>query len=171
MSKNRRNSEHMLFSIYKHIFTFLPFKNRLKYEFPTYTNYTTITIICLFDILLCLQAFVSNNTCSVELYNDHLQTTTVLCTRNVSLYKTGWIITTRCLCCLVLFSPTQTVWRTFLKENALVLAFSRTLSRLHCCLCSLFTLLAVAFAYLLIPFSLMLVVVGLLGTNSMSLLM
>ena len=59
----------------------------------------------LFDILLCLQLFVSNNTCSPDLYSGYLQTTTVLFTRTASSHQTNWITTTRCLLCLVFLLP------------------------------------------------------------------
>ena len=44
--------------------------------------------------------FVSNNTCSLNLYSRDLITKTVTFTRNASSHKTNWIITTRFLLCL-----------------------------------------------------------------------
>ena len=96
---------------------------------PLFPTYTIITAYLLF--FSAYNHFVSNNTCSLD-----LQTTTVLAillqTRQTELLL---------LLVLSLYSPTQTVWPTFLKYNVRVLAFSRTLPQLHCCLCFLFTLL------------------------------
>ena len=124
--------------------------NKIKTNFifrtilcDTIHNLMYPTKICLFVIRLT-QLF----TIHYSAHNGYLQTTTVLFTRNASLHKANPIPTARRLINLFAFfcRSTQRVWRTFLNFNIPVLAFSWTLSKLHCCLCILFTLLVVAFA-------------------------
>ena len=75
-------------------------------------------------LTICLQAAnISNHDCSL-----HAR----LHTRLTALQPL--------VACFILrfYSPTQKVWQTFLKRNVHVLAFSRTLSQLHCSLCILY---------------------------------
>ena len=103
-------------------------------------------------------------------HNGDLQTATIRFTRNASSHKTDWI-TTGCLHFLaLLYLHKWSICWSFLKWKFRGFAFSRILLRLHFCLRIVYTLLVFAFAYLAIPFSLMLVVVGLLGTSSIYLL-
>ena len=44
--------------------------------------------------------FVSDNSCSLGLYNGYFQTPTVFFTQTASSHKTDWITTTSCLFCL-----------------------------------------------------------------------
>ena len=52
-------------------------------------------------LFFAYKLFVNNSTCSLDLYSSDLQTTTVLFTIYSSSHKTDWILTTRCLICLV----------------------------------------------------------------------
>ena len=126
------------------------------------------TIIYLFAILLYTSVVVSANNYSLDLCNGDLQTTTVFFIRDFTQDRLNsyWLL----LALPCLFMRERSVWWRFLKWNVRGFAFSRILSRLHCCLCIVYTLLIVGFAYLSIPFSLILVVVGLLATSSMYLL-
>ena len=68
---------------------------------PLFLTYTTITItsITCSIFLSAYNLFVSNNTCSLNLYSAVLKTTTVLFTFDASLHKTDWITTACCLSC------------------------------------------------------------------------
>ena len=59
-----------------------------------YTRYTTITItlIACWIFFSANNLFVSNNTCSLDLYSEDLQTKTVLFTRNASSHKTNCLL-------------------------------------------------------------------------------
>ena len=63
-------------------------------------------------------------------------------------------------CFILLFYVCKySVWWRLLKWNVRCFSFSRILMCLYCCLCIVYTVLVVIFAYLYIPFFLMLVVV------------
>ena len=113
--------------------------------FSTYTTYTTITttVFACSIFFSAYYLFASNNTCPLDLYSGDLQTTTVLFTHNSSSHKTDRITTT---CRLLFLALLQ--YHTIRKQNVNVLDFSRTLSRFHCCLCIMYTLIIVAFACL-----------------------
>ena len=66
--------------------------------FITWRLHTTIIAYSLIFFAYALCA--NNNTCSLDLYNEDVQTSTVLFTCDASSHKTDWILTTRCLLCL-----------------------------------------------------------------------
>ena len=130
---------------------------------PLFLNCTTITTCSLF--FSAHNLFVSNNTCSLDLYSEDLQNKTAVFTRNVSSQKTNWITTTHCLFCLAIL-------------NVQVISLMKVLEVERSGLCFIEISIATTFLFmdcahsacgcfhiLYIQFSLLFVVVGLLGTS------
>ena len=124
---------------------------------PLFPTYTTTTACLLYLLVPYTSILLSTNDCALDLYNDDLQTTTVLFIRN---FTPGWLnyhhLSSTLSCPFIVqrkLSNERSWSRTF------VLPLSRELYCDYIVVC--------AFAYLSIPFYRMLVVVGILGTCSM----
>ena len=116
----------ILLRFYLFEYEFIDYKqSKIKYEF----NATFSNSKLLFDIF--------SSTFSAQAKRLHIRLTELL------------------LLCLALYCTTQAVKQMFLKKNVSDLALSRIISRLHCCLCIVYTLPLVVlhFRYLYLSYS------------------